>query len=343
MTLKEIAKEAGVSVSTVSRVINNNSKAASKEVQDRIWEIVRRTGYTPNSMAQSLKLGAAQPGEAASHSLACLFARTPDMMTDLFFNSLARSIEQEAFRHNYLLKYSFSAFDINNPSTYHLVMDNHVNGIAVLGRCDKQTLKFLKQYFNSVVYVGLNSLDAKYDQVICDGRQTGRAATEHLISLGHSRIGYIGETANEERYLGYCDALAAGRIPQRPAWVADVKLSSEDGYRGAKLLLERKADISAVFCSNDITAIGAMRAFQEEGVRIPQDISLVSIDDIDTAQYLSPMLTTIHIPTQEMGQMAAKILIDRIEGGHKLPVKISLPFYLAGRESCAGYKGRKHT
>ena len=105
MTLKEIAKEAGVSVSTVSRVINNNS------------EIVRRTGYTPNSVAQSLKLGAAQPGEAASHSLACLFARTPDMMTDLFFNSLARSIEQEAFRHNYLLKYSFSAFDIKNPPT----------------------------------------------------------------------------------------------------------------------------------------------------------------------------------------------------------------------------------
>ena len=83
-----------------------------------------------------------------------------------------------------------------------------------------------------------------------------------------------------------------------------------------------------------------MRAFQEEGVRIPQDISLVSIDDIDTAQYLSPMLTTIHIPNQEMGQMAAKILIARIEGGHKLPVKISLPFYLAGRESCARYKGR---
>ena len=106
---KRNRQEAGVSVSTVSRVINNNSKAASKEVQDRIWEIVRRTGYTPNSVAQSLKLGAAQPGEAASHSLACLFARTPDMMTDLFFNSLARSIEQEAFRHNYLLKYSFSA------------------------------------------------------------------------------------------------------------------------------------------------------------------------------------------------------------------------------------------
>ena len=92
MTLKEIAKEAGVSVSTVSRVINNNSKAASKEVQDRIWEIVRRTGYTPNSVAQSLKRGASSQAGTESRSLACLFARTPAMMTDLFFNSLARSI-----------------------------------------------------------------------------------------------------------------------------------------------------------------------------------------------------------------------------------------------------------
>ena len=82
-----------------------------------------------------------------------------------------------------------------------------------------------------------------------------------------------------------------------------------------------------------------MHAFQESGIRIPQDISLISIDDIDTASYLTPMLTTIHIPTQEMGQMAAKILIDRIDGGHRLPIKLNLPFYLANRESCARYNG----
>ncbi len=339
MTLKEIAREAGVSISTVSRVINNNSKAASKEVQDRIWEIVRRTGYTPNSVAQNLKQGGVQNPESKSRSLACLFARTPDMMTDVFFSSLARSIEQEAFRHNYILKYSFSSFDINNPATYQIIADNHVNGIAVLGRCDKQTLKFLKQYFNNIVYAGLNSLDAKYDQIICEGRQASYTATEHLIKLGHTKIGYIGETLYEERYAGYCDALASHKIPLRKEYIANVKLSSEDGYRGAKILLERCADVTALFCSNDITAIGAMHGLQESGLRIPQDISVISIDDIDTAQYLTPMLTTIHIPTQEMGQMAAKILIDRIDGGHRLPIKLQLPFYLANRESCAKYKG----
>ena len=147
MTLKEIAKEAGVSISTVSRVINKNStNAASKEVQDRIWEIVRRTGYTPNSTARDLKMGGTDSPEPLSRSIACLFARTEDSKSDLFFSTLARSIEQEAFKHNYVLKYSFTAIDIHHPNTFRLITDNHVDGVVVLGRCDKQTLSFLKKY-----------------------------------------------------------------------------------------------------------------------------------------------------------------------------------------------------
>lgn len=110
-------------------------------------------------------------------------------------------------------------------------------------------------------------------------------------------------------------------------------LSSEGGYNGTKTLLSRTQDMTAIFCPNDLTAIGAMRALQESGFKIPADVSVISIDDIDTAQYLSPMLTTIHVPLDEMGQTAAKILIDRIQGGHHLPMKISLPFYLAVRRA----------
>lgn len=335
MTLKEIAREAGVSVSTVSRVINKNgTNAASKEVQDKIWEIVRRTGYTPNSTARDLKLRASDGREPLSRSIACLFARTEDSKSDLFFSTLARSIEKEAFRHNYVLKYSFTAIDIHHPSTFHLITDNHVDGVVVLGRCDKQTLSFLKKYFKCVAYTGLNSLEAKYDQIISDGRLAGRAAMEHLMELNHRRIGYVGEIENENRYQAYCDSLAAHGIPHKKELVANVPLSLEGGYRGASQLLEREANVTALFCSNDITAIGAMRAIQEHKLRIPDDISIISIDDIDTAQYLSPMLTTVHMPVEEMGQMTAKLLIDRIEGGHHLPVKMTLPFYIAKRESC---------
>lgn len=343
MTLKEIAREAGVSISTVSRVINKNStSAASKEVQDRIWEIVRRTGYTPNSTARDLKSGGSNAAEPLSRSIACIFARTEDSKSDLFFSTLARSIEQEAFKHNYVLKYSFTAIDIHHPNTFRLITDNHVDGVVVLGRCDKQTLSFLKQYFNCVAYTGLNSLEAKYDQIISDGYQASLTAMKHLTDLGHTRIGYIGETHEEDRYTGYCTALSSHGLPFKKEYVADVPLSSEGGYRGARLLIDRSVDVSALFCSNDVTAIGAMRAIQETGRKIPADVSLISIDDIDTAQYLSPMLTTLHMPVEEMGQMTAKILIDRIEGGHRLPIRVNLPFYIANRESCGPYQTSKN-
>lgn len=335
MTLKEIAREAGVSISTVSRVVNKNEPgAASKDVQDKIWEIVRRTGYTPNSTARTLKMG--DEGNATpSRSIACLFARASDTVTDLFFSSLSRSIEQEAFKRNYVLKYSFSSFDINHPGTFRLITDNHVDGVVILGRCDKPLLKLLKQYFHYVAYTGLNSLDAKYDQIICDGCQAAIAAVNHLLDLGHRKIAYIGEVQQENRYTGYCSALEARRIPIKKEYAANVTLSSEGGYQGVKKLLDAGCDATAFFCCNDITAIGAMRALKEAGLSVPDDVSLISIDDIDTAQYLNPMLTTVHIPVEEMGQMTAKILIDRIEGGHRLPVKMELPFYIAVRDSCA--------
>lgn len=340
MTLKEIAAEAGVSISTVSRVINqNDSHAASKEVQDRIWEIVRRTGYTPNTAARNLQKGISQAADKkrSSRSIACLFARTPEALTDSFFSRLARSIEQEAFRQDYLVKYNFTAIDLTHPSTFRLITDNNVDGVAVLGRCDKNMLKLLKRYFRFVVYSGLNELNAKYDQVICNGYQAAFDAMEHLFTLGHKHIGYVGEKTQEDRYVGYCAALSNHKLPMKREYVAEVTLSSEGGYQGTKRLLSLSSSrqITAIFCPNDMTAIGAMHAIKEQGLRVPEDISVISIDDIDTAQYLSPMLTTIHIPVEEMGKMAAKILIDRIEGGHQLPVKMNLPFYLANRESCA--------
>ena len=169
MTLKEIALEAGVSISTVSRVINNtDSKAASPEVREKIWEIVRRTGYTPNPAAQNLKRRKSY-SSVNSHSLACLFARTPTDINDPFFSTLAKSVEVEAYKQNYILKSSFTPFDITKSENFRLILDNNVNGVVILGRCDKTTLKFLKQHFNYVIYTGLNGIDANYDQILCDG------------------------------------------------------------------------------------------------------------------------------------------------------------------------------
>ncbi len=336
MTLKEIAEEAGVSVSTVSRVINKKGPhVARPELQNKIWDIVSRTGYVPNENALNLKKSNRASMTECMYSIACLFARTPESINDPFFSQLARSVESAAFKSGYHVRYSLTEVDLKKPSVLHSMVDQDLKGVVILGRCDRELLHYLKNCFRYVSYTGLNPLDAKYDQIICDGQEASRAAVNYLLNLGHRNIAYIGETKNENRFLGYCRALEENGIIFRESYVADVPLSSENGFRGAYDLLKKAEGVTAILCANDMTAIGAMRALREMGARTPQDISIMGIDDIDMAQYMSTKLTSVHIPVEEMGQIATKTLLDRINGGHQVHLKILLPFYIAERESCS--------
>ena len=336
MTLKEIAKEAGVSVSTVSRVINRKGPhVARPELQNRIWEIVGRTGYVPNENALNLKKNTPPEAALAQGAIACLFARTPESINDPFFSQLARSVEAAAFQEGYRVQYSLTEVDVQQPHMLQSLVDQHVRGVVILGRCDRKLLHLLKQIFRFVSYTGLNPPEANYDQIICDGQEVSRAAVEYLLGLGHQNVAYIGETNNENRYLGYLQALEDHGVSLREDYVCSVMLSTENGYRGTWELMRRTEGVTAILCANDLTAIGAMRALHEMGVRTPQDVSIMGIDDIDMAQYMSTKLTSVHIPVEEMGQMATKILLDRINGGHSIHMKISMPFYIAERESCA--------
>lgn len=340
MTLKDIAEEAGVSVSTVSRVINSSSSsAASPEVRGRIWEIVRRSGYTPNASAQRLRKNTIAK-EEPSHALACLFARSPDAITDPFFTTIAHSIEKEAYKQNFVLKYSFTSIDIESPYIYHLVSNNHVDGAVILGRCDKNLLSFLKKHFNYVIYVGINSLNARYDQVLCESFAATKTALDHILSLGHTKIAYVGETEREERFSAYTQILEENGIEINDNYISNVVMSTDGGYSGAWSLLKKICDFTAVFCPNDLTALGVLKAFQEAGLRVPEDVTVVSIDNLELTQYFTPKLTTVHIPLEEMGQTAAKILIDRISGGHTIPTRTLFPPRIMIRESSA--PPRKH-
>ena len=337
MTLKDISSRVGVSISTVSRVINNkDSKAASPEVQEKIWSIVRETGYTPNTAARNLKLGEGdEPVMKESRSIACIIARSENAIEEPFFLDLSRSIEKEAFKHGYVMRYTSSAYNLTSSDTFNIISNTKVDGVVVLGRFNLNLSAFLKNHYKNVVYAGLNSIDYNYDQVICDGYKASITAVKHLASLRHTNIGYIGETSNEVRFKGYCDTLKELDLPINQQNIIDAHLSTDGGYNGAKKLLNNKTNPSSIFCANDITAIGALKALKESGLRVPEDISIISIDDIDMAQYVSPMLTTIHIPIEELGKITAKTLIDRIEHGHALPMKIEIPFTLTKRESCA--------
>ncbi|MDD2958600.1 MAG: LacI family DNA-binding transcriptional regulator [Lachnospiraceae bacterium] len=337
MTLKSIAEQAGVSISTVSRVLNDKeTKAASKDVREKIWKIVRETGYIPNSNAQDLRRssGKVMKETDGRKYFALIYARSQDNR-DMFFSELARAIEYEAYKSNYILKCSFYVNDLDQTNFASIVGSNEISGLIVLGRFNENRMNAITEAQKNVVYVGLNYSTNKHDTVFCDGYKAARKAMEYLFNFNHGEIAYVGEINKENRYLGYCDALKENKIKLEHNRIVDAKQTLDGGYRAAKTLMERKAAFSAIFCANDATAMGIIKAFQEQGVKVPDALSVISIDDVEMARYFTPMLTTVHIPITELGKMAAKILIDRVEHGHTLPIKIEIPFSLSKRDSCA--------
>lgn len=334
MTLKEIAEEAHVSASTVSRVLNSKGSSKDKESYKKIWEIVKREHYTPNKAAQALKKNASSQKETPK-IISCLLARTQTAMDDPFFQQMARSIDEQAYKQNYIVKHLYTERDFLTLENVKSIYDKQSSGIIIMGRCESDLLKILKKNFKYVGYTGLNYLNAKYDQTTCNGLLASETAVNHLLELGHRKIGYIGETQNEIRYEGYCRALEKAGIPLSKRLVADVTLSLDGGYQGANQLLSSQADMTAIFCANDTTALGVLSALKNAKKRVPKDISVIGIDDIPLANYTVPPLTTVHIPIAELGQLAFRVLIDRIEGKHQLPMHIDLPFYLIERESCS--------
>lgn len=338
MTLKEVAEKAGVSISTVSRVINGKStKTASPEVQEKIHRIADELGYRPNRAAQALKLGDDAVEELkGKRSIGCIFGRVMSSVDDPFFSRIAKAVEKEITRYGCVMKYSFSASEIDSEEDLKKLLEEfRLDGAIILGRLNRNFYRLIRDSYPHVVYSGLNSISPDFDQVICDGYSAALTAVHYLYTIGHRRIGYVGEKSNEDRFKGYFDGLSELELEYDKDIVIQTRLSSDSGYTAvSKLLVEGSLNASALFCANDATAIGAIKALKDSGLRVPEDISVIGIDDIDISQYMSPSLTTVHIPLEEMGRATGRLLVDRLENGSGLPMKIELPYTLIRRESC---------
>ena len=343
--LKDIANEAGVSISTVSRVLNDPSTtAARQELQEKIWEIVRRTGYSPNRQAQLLKNGSKEHELTVKKPVYCLIAcSAEEVKDDTFYTQILSAIEREAYNNNYALAYTFFARDLEDPATVRQFQEHPKDNLIVIGRFKPAIMKILSKGFKRIVYTGLNELDINCDQVLCDGYTGIMEAVQYFYDLGHRRIGLIGNQANREaRCRGYFNQMKELGLAADPCNLAsDTTLSLEGGQQGMQQLIRQNFDATAIICANDMVAMGVLAACKKQGIRVPEDLSVMGMNDMETVQYISPMLTTVHVPMDEMGKVAMRVLIDRAEGGHSLPQKVFLPFYIAKRESTAGIPVKK--
>lgn len=331
MSIKDVAKAAGVATSTVSRVINGgDNSAASPETRERIWAAARSLGYVPDQSARSLRR--AKPViSGAVQRFDCIFARVVGASVDDFFERLMHEIRAEAMSCGVHLGSIFTLDDLISGA----MLPVGTKAAVVLGRINEEQLALLRKHYQHIVCVSLQDRDLPIDQVISRGYDAVRTSIEYLISMGHSRICYIGEIEDEQRYEAYLGIMNRLGISDPEALVVDAAFSPASGYDAAQELLSRRKPFTAILCANDMLVLGVLKALNEAHLRVPDNISIIGINDKEDVRYLDPMLTALNIPIEEMAHHATKLIIDRMNGGHRIPVKMVLPNRLILRESCA--------
>ncbi|MDD5369799.1 MAG: LacI family DNA-binding transcriptional regulator [Anaerolineaceae bacterium] len=332
-TLKDVAREAGVSITLVSMCVNGKP-GVSKATQEKIATAIERVGYTPRRVKKS----------EHSNLIAILMENlTFPAFSDVLYLPLLQGFENEARRLGYHMV--ISTIDIKSDLEIPpAILKNEFVGVAAFGGGDL-TDKFLRSIAGTgvpLLLVDNYLLDGEMDAIVPDNEIGGYFATRHLIDRGYDPIAVFQGPAKyktlTDRLQGYMRAmLEAGRYPE--PWQIQPYLSKGNprkGYLEMKAMLSRPKPPRAVFCISDRAAFGAMAAVQEVGLRMPEDIALVGFDDTPEGLHSSPPLTSVHMPKREMGIEAARRLIQTIEHSTEMedaPLKITLPVFLVERAS----------
>ncbi len=334
----DIAYEAGVSQSTVSRALRG-STLVSLETRRKIQAIAKQLNYKVDKNASNLR-------RQHSVTLALLLFEDPtsdDSLINPFFLSMLGSITRACARQGYDLLISFQQLSEDWHSDFH---DSHkADGLILLGYGDylvaRSKLRKLEEQGTHFVRWGAVVEGQPGLSVGCDNLQGGRAITEHLLAHGRRRIAFIGNITDRfpefrDRYDGHCEALKSAGIARDPALQEDAVDSTEQvGYRALQVLRERGVAFDAVFAASDLLAIGAMHALADAGVRVPEEVAVVGFDDIPMASFTSPALTTVVQNTK----LAGEILVDRLlKQIRSEPAESAmLPAELVIRRSCGAH------
>lgn len=323
-TLSDIANSVGVATMTVSRVVNGDGYV-SENTRLKVLKAVKDLNYRRNGLARNLKR---QYTETVGLVLGDI--------SNPYSTELARAVRETLINRGFNLFICISEYSAKEDIVAFEALANHsVDGIIVATRSNDGGDKYLRGIVESnipVVVIGRDFKHKDVDFVSPDNLKGGYEATQHLIDLGHERIGFIGANLKSgvhlKRLQGYLKALDEHGIAVderlvtgRDEDIAEVPgySTEEIGFEGMKRLLALPTPPTAVFARNDFTAIGAMSAINDAGLRIPDDIAIVGFDDIPLAVRTSPPLTTVRQPMRMEGQIAAEMLLERIEGTQKTP------------------------
>ncbi|CAG7648664.1 LacI family DNA-binding transcriptional regulator [Paenibacillus allorhizosphaerae] len=338
--LKDIAQHVGVSISTVSRVINNDSsRHISQETKSKIWNAIKELGYEPNETARQLARKSEKDADQPSRQIGCIVSAPQHKYNHPYFSPILAGIEKKLAELNYSLAFVHTLEEMQSESAMGKLVETKLDGMVIVEGIPSDLYAYIKKVIP--VVVGIDITDPFVPVITYDRVQAAKSAVRHLLDQGHRKIGFIGgagltgDIEREKRYRGYRYALQEAGLEADPRLIINAGWDVNASYgRMAELLQEdRSLWPTAVFAASDMMAISAMRAVVERGLHIPEDIAFVGLDDIEVSQFTSPPLSTVHVPKFEMGLMAAKVMVDQITDSHPLPFKLFMPFELLIRQS----------
>jgi LacI family transcriptional regulator len=327
-TIYTVAEKAGVSIATVSRVLNGTARV-NEQTRAKVHQAMDALGYQPNASARGLAAN-------TTETIALVFPK----LSGPFFSELIRGAEIAASDSDYhLLIYGASGDRLGAKNQTLGMLTTKVDGLILassgVSRC---YLQELQRQNLPVVALGEDPSDISADTIQPDNIGGAEKIVTHLIEHGYRRIAMINGPATRahasDREIGYRNALRAHSLPCFSELVIAGAFDEDSGYTAMQQLLQQDPVPDAVFAASDQMAIGAMAAIHESGLRVPEDIALVGFDDIETARYMQPPLTTIHQDMLGQGQLAVRMLLARINGVESDVETIILPTTLIIRRSC---------
>ncbi|KGQ37456.1 substrate-binding domain-containing protein [Gallibacterium genomosp. 1] len=305
-TMKDIARIAKVSTSTVSHVINN-TRYVSDEIREKIMKVVNELNYTPSAVARSLKV-------KETKTLGMLVTAT----SNPFFAEVVSGVEQYCNQHHYNL--IISSIDGNEQrlqQNIQTLIQKQVDGLLLMYSDTRHAMVEQLNLNLPIVVMDWWPTELNADKIYENSEFGAYLATKTLIEQGHKNIaiitGKLDKSLAHNRLLGYQKALQDAHLPINPDWIIESHFDFEGGVEGMKKLLQITPRPTAVFACSDTIAVGVYQVAWQQGLHIPQDISVIGYDNIMLAQYLTPPLTTIHQPKAELGKLAVETLLERIK------------------------------
>ena len=306
-TIRDVAAAAGVSAATVSYVLNGKKKV-SEQTKNAVLDVIRQMEYVPDLNARGLSLkdtkliGVVGPQTEPGSTL---------MFRNNFYSEILGSIEFHARQNGYHVL--ISATDVTEDYL-DLIRERNLDGVIIIGTYQNKFLSQLKQLDVPVVLVDSYCKYDWFHAIRIDDEKSSYLATKYVLDAGHRRVALVSGILHEngvmkKRFSGYQRALADYGIPYREEYLFEGNVDYDSGVSIAERISREKVDVTAVVAAADIFAIGLMKGFYEEGIRVPEDISLISIDDSELAELAETRLTSVHHPTDKLGARAAENLL----------------------------------